>query len=90
MFIQVKEGSKYFVTALYREPKHNQSFTAQIETSEGKSFQVNYSGITNRFYKNDSNAKLPKYLCKAVLDMAIGKGIIFMNRVERANALFYV
>lgn len=89
MFIQVREGSKYYVSAIYREPK-GQSFTAEIEHADGKHFQINYSSITNRFYKNNEKAKLPKYLCTAVLDLAISGGIIIMNRVERANALFWL
>ena len=86
MFIQVKD-SKYFVTSLYKEPK---GFSADIEQQDGKHFVLNFSSITEKFYKNGQNAKLPKYLCREVLDMAISKGIIFLNEVERENVIYNI
>lgn len=86
MFIQVKD-SKYFVTSLYKTG--TRGFNADIEHQDGKSFTLNFSTITEKFYKNGENAKLPKYLCREVLDMAISKGgIIHLSQVERENIIY--
>lgn len=85
MFLKVRENSKYYLTAIYTDAKGG--FTADIETTGGKSFKVDYSNITNKFYKNGNNAKLAKYLCKACLDIACSKGICFLSEIERENAL---
>lgn len=85
MFIQVKE-SKYFVTSLYKEPH---GFSAIIEQQDGKEFVINFSSITEKFYKNGQNAKLPKYLCKEVLEMALSRGgLITLSQIERENVLY--
>jgi hypothetical protein len=86
MFIQVRKGSKYFVTALWKETK---GFAATIEESGGKHYEIYFSDVTGKFYKDRENAKIAKYLCKALLDMAISKGIIFMSEIERENALYW-
>jgi hypothetical protein len=85
MFIQVKD-SKYFVTSLYKEPH---GFSADIEHQDGKHFVLNFSSITQKFYKDGHNAKLPKYLCKEVLEMALSRGgLIVLSEVERENVLY--
>lgn len=79
MFIQVRN---YHVTSLYTDSKGG--FNAEIE-KDGKGFTLNFSGITHKFYKNGANAKLPKYLCKETMEMAISKGICFLTQIEREN-----
>lgn len=83
MYVVVRN---YAVTSLYRDAKGG--FNADIEQSDGRYFTLNFSTITLKFYKNGSNAKLPQYLCKEVLEMAISKGIVFMNQVERENVIW--
>lgn len=86
MFIQVK-GSKYFVTSLYTDCKGG--FNADIEHQDGKHFVLNFSSITQKFYKDGKNAKLPKYLCKDVLEMAISKGgLVNLSQTEREDILY--
>lgn len=86
MWISIKE--KYFVTAIYTDSKGG--FSADIEAASGKSFRLDYSNITNKFYKNGENAKLPQYLCKAALDMAISKGICFLSELDKANVYYWL
>lgn len=88
MFIQIN-NSKYYLAALYTDNKGG--FNADIEHADGKSFTINYSAITSKFYKNGKNAKLPIFLCKAVLEMAINRGgLVYMNEVEKENALYWL
>jgi hypothetical protein len=82
MFIQVR-NSKYFVTALYTDAKGG--FNADIEMQDGKFFTLNFSKITEKFYKNGENAKLPQFLCLEVLNMAISKGIVFLSDIQKEN-----
>lgn len=87
MFIQIKD-SKYYLAALYKVNKDD--FNAEIEHADGKHFTLNFSKITGRFYKNEKKAKLPKYLCKEVLNLAINAGICILSEEEKENALYWL
>lgn len=90
MFIRIRE-SKYYVVALYTDAK--QGFNAEIEQADGKHFTLSYSTITSRFYKNNESIegkRIPKYLCKEVLNLATSSGICILSDVEKENAMYWL